>query len=94
MVAIFFILLGYSLALINTSLALSFIYSIYITIHYLPPIHYMFLILISVIFSSIILVGLRDGAQMQWVTSEVVFAYFLVGVTELTRFLLSLTTIT
>ena len=66
MVAIFFfifILLGYSLALINTSLALSFIYSIYITIHYLPPIHYMFLILISVNFSSIILVGLRDGGR-------------------------------
>ena len=72
----------------------NFIYSIYITIHYLPPIHYMFLILISIIFSSIILVGLRDGAQMQWVTSEVVFAYFPVGVTELIRFLLSLTSIT
>ena len=35
------------------------------TIHYLPPILYMLLMLISVIFSSIILVDLRDGAHMQ-----------------------------
>ena len=49
----------------------------------------MVLMMISVIFFSIILVDLRGGAQMQWVASEVVFAYVLVGVTGLTRFLLS-----